>query len=59
MWIIDFGVDTAEEVAAQYEMPFEYVRRNVMPVRSEKQTCILTVKDGGFMPNPDQQCVMR
>ena len=26
MWIIDFGIDMAEDEAALYEMPFEYVR---------------------------------
>jgi type II restriction/modification system DNA methylase subunit YeeA len=33
IWIIDFGVDTPIEVAAQYEEPFEYVRKNVKPAR--------------------------
>ncbi len=33
MWIIDFGVDTTEDAAALYELPFEYVRRVVKPVR--------------------------
>jgi type II restriction/modification system DNA methylase subunit YeeA len=33
MWIIDFGVDTPEAVAALYEQPFEYVRTRVKPVR--------------------------
>lgn len=31
-WTIDFGTMSAEE-AALYELPFEYVRRNVYPVR--------------------------
>jgi len=34
MWIIDFGVDTPEDAAALYELPFEYVRRVVKPVRA-------------------------
>jgi len=33
MWIIDFGAHMPMEEAAQYEMPFEYVRRNVKPMR--------------------------
>jgi hypothetical protein len=33
MWIIDFGVDLAEEGASQYEHPFEYVRLHVKPER--------------------------
>jgi type II restriction/modification system DNA methylase subunit YeeA len=33
MWIIDFGVDVPEEKAAQYEMPFEYIRKHVKPLR--------------------------
>ena len=32
-WVIDFGVDTTEEQAARYEMPFAYVRDNVKPLR--------------------------
>ncbi len=32
-WIIDFGAGTAEEVAAQYEAPFAYVREHVKPLR--------------------------
>jgi type II restriction/modification system DNA methylase subunit YeeA len=35
MWIIDFGVDMPLEEAAQYEKPFEYVRRNVKPLRDK------------------------
>jgi type II restriction/modification system DNA methylase subunit YeeA len=35
VWIIDFGVDTPEEQAALYEMPFEYVRQVVKPFRDE------------------------
>ena len=34
MWIIDFGVGTPEEDAALYEMPFEYIREHVKPVRA-------------------------
>jgi len=34
MWIIDFGVDMTEDAAALYELPFEYVRRVVQPVRA-------------------------
>jgi SAM-dependent methyltransferase len=41
MWIIDFGVDMPQHQAAQYEKPFEYVRRNVKPsrdmVRNERE----------------------
>jgi type II restriction/modification system DNA methylase subunit YeeA len=33
MWIIDFGCDVSLEEAALYELPFEYVRRVVKPVR--------------------------
>ncbi len=34
MWIIDFGANTPEDTAALYELPFEYVRRVVKPVRA-------------------------
>jgi type II restriction/modification system DNA methylase subunit YeeA len=33
MWIIDFGVDMPEHEAALYEVPFEYVRQHVKPLR--------------------------
>ncbi len=35
MWTIDFGTMSQED-AAQYEMPFEYVKKNVYPIRAEK-----------------------
>jgi type II restriction/modification system DNA methylase subunit YeeA len=34
-WVIDFGVDTTLEQAAMYELPFEYVRQFVKPIRDE------------------------
>lgn len=34
-WIIDFGVDILEEEAALYEMPFEYLRQHVKPIRDQ------------------------
>ncbi len=34
MWIVDFGPHMAREEAALYEGPFEYVRREVEPVRA-------------------------
>jgi hypothetical protein len=33
MWTIDFGTETTEADAAKYELPFEYVRHHVYPVR--------------------------
>jgi len=35
MWIIDFGTDMTLEQAAGYEKPFEYVRKNVKPLRDK------------------------
>ncbi|HET8638481.1 MAG TPA: DNA methyltransferase [Acidobacteriaceae bacterium] len=35
VWTIDFGTETTIEEAAKYEMPFEYVRHHVLPVRSK------------------------
>lgn len=35
MWVIDFGVEMSEAEAAEYEMPFEYARRTVKPIRDE------------------------
>ena len=32
-WLIDFGVNMPEAVAALYEWPFEYVRKHVKPLR--------------------------
>ncbi len=37
MWIIDFGTDMPEEEAALYEVPFEYVRKVVLPAREKNQ----------------------
>ena len=37
MWIIDFGTTMPEEEAALYELPFEYVRANVMPKRMDSK----------------------
>ena len=34
MWIIDFGVNLPMELASRYELPFEYVVRNVQPERA-------------------------
>jgi len=34
-WIIDFGVKMREQDAALYELPFEYVRANVKPIRDK------------------------
>ncbi|MFN8503744.1 class I SAM-dependent DNA methyltransferase [Kouleothrix sp.] len=36
-WIIDFGVDTTEEEAAEYEAPFEYIRKHVKPLRDQNR----------------------
>ena len=33
MWIIDFGSYMSEEDASKYEMPFEYIKKNVYPER--------------------------
>jgi len=33
MFIVDFGTDLDESLAANYEVPFEYVREHVMPER--------------------------
>ena len=35
MFIVDFGLDMTEEVAARYEAPFEYVRTYVKPARDQ------------------------
>ena len=37
MWIIDFGVDMSLEHAAEYEVPFEYVRVHVKPERDQSR----------------------
>ena len=33
MWIVDFDINTSEYEAAQYEVPFEYVKEQVKPFR--------------------------
>ena len=35
MWIIDFDTKMSEVDAAQYEMPFEHIKREVKPVRDK------------------------
>jgi type II restriction/modification system DNA methylase subunit YeeA len=35
VWTIDFGTDRSMEQAAQYEMPFEYVKAKVYPERKD------------------------
>jgi len=40
MWIIDFGVGLSEEEAAQYELPFAYIRAHVYPERSQNRRAI-------------------
>ncbi len=37
VWIIDFGPDMPEEAAAMYELPFEYARQVVKPVRDKSR----------------------
>jgi type II restriction/modification system DNA methylase subunit YeeA len=37
LWTIDFGVDMPEDKAAMYELPFEYVRHHVLPIRQENR----------------------
>lgn len=37
MWIIDFGVETTEDEAALYEVPFEYVKEHVKPLRDKNR----------------------
>ena len=40
MWIIDFGTGMAEQDAALYEAPFEYVCKHVRPAREQSKTTI-------------------
>ena len=35
MWIIDFGIERTAQEAASYELPFEYLRRHVYPIRQK------------------------
>jgi hypothetical protein len=37
MWIIDFGVDMPLQEAMLYELPFEYIEKNVHPVREKNR----------------------
>ncbi len=36
-FIIDFGTDSRESVAEEYEVPFEFVRKHVKPVREQNR----------------------
>jgi hypothetical protein len=40
MWIIDFGVNMAEDEAALYEAPFEWVRQKVRPGRLASRSIV-------------------
>ena len=40
MWIIDFGVDTPQELASFYEEPFEYVKQNIKPERDKVRNAL-------------------
>jgi len=37
MWIIDFGVSMPEATAALYELPYEHVKKHVLPMRTENK----------------------
>ncbi|MBN2476782.1 MAG: class I SAM-dependent DNA methyltransferase [Pirellulales bacterium] len=37
MWIIDFGLGTPLDVAAQYELPFQHVEQKVRPLRANNK----------------------
>ena len=37
MWIIDFGVDSNQEDAQQYQLPFSYVEKHVKPMRESNR----------------------
>jgi len=39
-WIIDFGANMTLEQAAQYELPFEYVKKHVYPIRQQNNRAI-------------------
>jgi type II restriction/modification system DNA methylase subunit YeeA len=43
MWTIDFGF-MEEAEAAEYELPFEYVREHVLPVREKGQRAVYRTK---------------
>ncbi|MCE9646013.1 MAG: class I SAM-dependent DNA methyltransferase [Chloroflexi bacterium] len=47
MWIIDFGVKTPIEVAAQYQLPFEYVRKIIKPERDKER--IASTRDNWWL----------
>jgi type II restriction/modification system DNA methylase subunit YeeA len=47
MWIIDFGVKTPMEEAAQYQEPFEYVRKFVKPDRDKER--IASTRDNWWL----------
>ncbi|MGC8723509.1 MAG: type IIL restriction-modification enzyme MmeI [Acidobacteriota bacterium] len=40
LWIVDFGAAIAEEAAARYEAPFEYVRERVKPERDKSRSTV-------------------
>ena len=39
-WVIDFGLEKDEAIAAQYEKPFEFCRRTIWPVRKHHREAV-------------------
>jgi type II restriction/modification system DNA methylase subunit YeeA len=44
MWIIDFGIQMSFDEASFYELPFEYIKKNVQPFRAVSRQKILQEK---------------
>ena len=43
-WIIDFGIDTTEQQASLYQIPYEFIRKNVKPLRDHNRRNRLRIK---------------
>ena len=54
LWTIDFGLNRFDK-AVQYELPFEYVKKFILPIGRHAETII--VASGGSMLDRVQKCV--
>ncbi len=57
-WTIDFGLMSLEE-AALYEIPFEYLKKHVYPIRSQNRRHAPMLRNGGDMLKHGQGCAGR
>ena len=59
-WIIDFDHEQDESIAAEYELPYEYLKRHVMPERAKVRSLTARVHWWLFeRPRPHLRVILR